>query len=261
MIKLEDQIRGSTVFTKFDLRSSYNQIRIKEDDVWKTAFRTPKGQYEYLVMPFGLKNAPATFQRFINHIMSPFLDKFVAVYLDDILIYSKNMDDHIKHVRQVLATLEENHLSAKVSKCEFHKSEVDFLGHVISGDGVRTDPKKIASLKEWPIPSNLKEVQSFLGFCNYYRRFVKNFATIARPLNNLTKKNVKFDFNNECNDSFDKLKDSLCSSEVLIQPDPDKPYKLETDASKFAIGCVLSQKVGRVYKPNGYYSRSLTRRE
>jgi len=153
-----DQIKGSTVFTKLDLRSAYNLIRIKDEDVWKTSFRTPKGQYEYLVMPFGLKNAPAVFQRFINYIMKPFLDKFVAVYLDDILIYSKTVEEHVTHVRKVLSVLQENHLAAKASKCEFHRPEVEFLGHVISGSGVKTDPKKIAALKDWPTPSTVKEV-------------------------------------------------------------------------------------------------------
>jgi len=256
-----DQIKGSKIFTKLDLRSAYNLIRIRDEDVWKTSFRTPKGQYEYLVMPFGLKNAPAVFQRFINYIMKPFLDKFVAVYLDDILIYSKSEEEHISHVRQVLSVLEENHLAAKVSKCEFHRPEVEFLGHVISGSGVKTDPKKISALKDWPTPSTVKEVQSFVGFCNYYRRFVKNFASIAKPLHNLTKKDSKFVWTDECNSAFLTLKDKLCSSEVLIQPDPNKPYKLETDASKFAIGCVLSQKVGNNYRPIGYYSRALNIRK
>ncbi len=256
-----DQIKGSTIFTKLDLRSAYNLIRIRDEDVWKTSFRTPKGQYEYLVMPFGLKNAPAVFQRFINYIMKPFLDKFVAVYLDDILIYSRTKEEHITHVRRVLSVLQENHLAAKASKCEFHRPEVEFLGHVISGSGVKTDPKKIAALKDWPTPTTVKEVQSFVGFCNYYRRFVKNFASIAKPLHHLTRKNSKFVWTEDCNNAFLTLKEKLCSSEVLIQPDPNKPYKLETDASKFAIGCVLSQKVGNNYRPIGYYSRSLNNRE
>ena len=256
-----DQIKGSKIFTKLDLRSAYNLIRIRDEDVWKTSFRTPKGQYEYLVMPFGLKNAPAVFQRFINYIMKPFLDKFVAVYLDDILIYSKNKEEHISHVCQVLSVLKENHLAAKASKCEFHRPEVEFLGHVISGSGIKTDPKKISALKDWPTPSTVKEVQSFVGFCNYYRRFVKNFASIAKPLHNLTKKDSKFVWTDECNSAFLTLKDILCSSQVLIQPDPNKPYKLETDASKFAIGCVLSQKVGNNYRPIGYFSRTLNNSE
>ena len=181
--------------------------------------------------------------------------------MDDILVYSKTKEEHISHVRQVLSVLKENHLAARASKCEFHRPEVEFLGHVISGSGVKTDPKKISALKDWPTPSTVKEVQSFVGFCNYYRRFVKNFASIAKPLHNLTKKDSKFVWTEECNSAFLTLKDKLCSSEVLIQPDPNKPYKLETDASKFAIGCVLSQKVGNNYRPIGYYSRALNNRE
>lgn len=253
-----ERVRGAKYFTKLDLRSAYNLVRIREGDEYKTAFRTKYGHYEYLVMPFGLKNAPATFQSFINSVLRPFLDDFVILYLDDILIFSKDLDSHHEHVRQVLKKLLENNLFAKLEKCEFDKSSVEFLGHVISGIGISTDPKKIKSIEEWPTPTCTKDVQRFVGLCNYYRRFVKNFSIIARPLHNLTKKNKKFIWDEDCEKAFKILKEKLTTSPILLHPDPQKPFIVECDASNYAVGSILSQKddEGKLH-PVAYYSRSL----
>jgi len=257
-----ERVKGAKYFTKLDLRSAYNLIRIKEGDEYKTAFRTKYGHYEYLVMPFGLKNAPAIFQSFINSVLRPFLEKSVILYLDDILIYSNSLDDHHQTVREVLKKLIDNNLYAKLSKCEFDKEEVEFLGHIISGSGVSTDPKKIKSIKEWPIPKNVKEVQRFLGLCNYYRRFVRNFAAIAKPLHALTKKGRKFVWSKDCDTSFSILKKRLTSSPLLMHPDLTKPFIVECDASNFAIGAVLSQYDNdNKLHPIAYFSRSLNNAE
>jgi len=213
-------------------------------------------------MPFGLTNAPATFQSFINSVLRPYLEKFVILYLDDILIYSKTLDEHVEHVRTVLKTLLKNNLYAKSKKCEFHKQKVEFLGHVISGKGIATDPNKIKSVKEWPTPKCVKNIQRFLGLCNYYRRFVKNFAFIAKPLHNLTKKNVKFIWTKSCEEAFKELKRRFTTSPILLHPDTQKPFIVECDASNFAIGAILSQKddEGKLH-PVAYYSRSLNNAE
>ncbi len=257
-----EHVKGANYFTKLDLRSAYNLIRIREGDEYKTAFRTKYGHYEYLVMPFGLTNAPATFQSFINSVLRQYLEKFVILYLDDILIYSKTLEEHIQHVRTVLKTLLDNNLYAKPKKCEFHKPKVEFLGHVISGNGIATDPNKIKSVEEWPTPKSVKDVQRFLGLCNYYRRFVENFAFIARPLHNLTKKNVKFIWSKDCEKAFQELKKRLITSPILMHPDTQKPFIVECDASNFAIGAILSQKddEGKLH-PVAYYSRSLNNAE
>ena len=257
-----ERVRGAKYFTKLDLRSAYNLIRIREGDEYKTAFRTKYGHYEYLVMPFGLRNAPATFQSFINSVLRPYLEDFVILYLDDILIYSKSLKEHIHHVRKVLKTLLDNNLYAKLKKCEFHQSSVEFLGHVLSGDGISTDPKKIESVKNWPTPTCVKDVQRFVGLCNYYRRFVENFAMIAKPLHNLTKKNNQFIWDEKCNNAFLELKRRLTSSPILIFPDPQKPFIVECDASNYAIGAILSQKddSGKLH-PVAYHSRSLNNAE
>jgi len=253
-----EKVKGAKYFTKLDLRSAYNLIRIKEGDEYKTAFRTKYGHYEYLVMPFGLKNAPATFQSFINSILRPYLEKCVILYLDDILIYSKDLEEHHNQVRNVLQTLINNNLYAKLEKCEFDQNKVEFLGYILSGDGVSTDPKKIKSIEEWPRPENLKDVQRFIGLCNYYRRFVKDFAKIAKPLHNLTRKNIKFLWTNECENAFKELKKRLITSPILLHPDITKSFIVDCDASNYVIGAVLFQRdKDNNLHPAAYYSRSL----
>ena len=179
-------------YTTLDIRGAYNLVRMAEGEEWKTAFRTRYGLFESLVMPFGLTNAPATFQTFINDVLRPFLDRFVTAYLDDILIFSDNLKEHKEHVRQVLEVLQANGLHLKPEKCKFHQQEVRYLGLIISSGGVRMDPAKVEAVKEWCTPQNVRDVRSFIGFANFYRRFIKNFSGIVKPLTELTGKNVKF---------------------------------------------------------------------
>ena len=183
-----DQVGGAKYFSIIDLKSGYHQIRVRKEDIYKTAFRTRYGQFEFLVTPFGLTGAPGCFQTLMNILLRPFLDKFVLVYLDDILIYSKTKAEHLKHIDTVLSVLSENKLYAKLSKCEFMKHEVEYLGHVIGHNEIKVNPNKINAILSWNTPITVKEIQSFLGLCNYYRRFVPHFSTIAAPLTELTKR-------------------------------------------------------------------------
>ena len=176
MDELLDQLHGAKYFSKLDLRQGYHQIRISPQDIEKTAFRTRYGHYEWTVLPFGLTNAPSTFMRLMNDAFHPFLDKSVVIYLDDILIYSKTAEEHAQYLEQVLEVLKQHRLFAKLSKCLFAQSKVDFLGHIISDEGIATEPQKIAAIKEWPTPLNVRDVRSFLGLANYYRRFVAHFS-------------------------------------------------------------------------------------
>jgi hypothetical protein len=187
-----DELSGAIIFRKIDLRSGYHQIRMKEGDEWKTAFKTKFGLYEWLMMPFGLTNAPSTFMRLMNHVLRPFIGKFVVVYFDDILIYSKSLDEHVEHIKCVLAVLRKECLFANLTKCTFCTDKVVFLGFVISAQGVEVDEEKIKAAREWLPRQNVSQVRSFLGLASFYRRFVKNFSTIAAPINELTKKDVQF---------------------------------------------------------------------
>ncbi|WRX11508.1 Reverse transcriptase domain - like 10 [Theobroma cacao] len=215
---LFDQLQGATVFSKVDLRSGYHQLRIKEQDVPKTAFRTRYGHYEFLVMPFGLTNAPTAFMDLMNRVFHPYLEKFIIVFIDDILIYSRDNDEHAAHLRIVLQTLRERQLYAKFSKCEFWLQEVVFLGHVVSRTGIYVDPKKIEAILQWEQPKTVTEIRSFLGLAGYYRRFVQGFSLIAAPLTRLTRKGVKFVWDDVCENRFQELKNRLTSAPVLTLP-------------------------------------------
>ena len=190
--ELHDRFQGARIFTKLDLRGAYNLIRIKAGEEWKTAFRTRYGLFEYTVMPFGLTNAPASMQRLMNDVLHEYLDVFTIVYLDDILIYSTKKEEHVKHVRLVLKKLEEYSLLLKPEKCEFHKSQVEFLGYIIGTHGIKMDQKKVIAVLEWLTPTTVKEVQAFLGFANFYRRFIEGYSRIAQPLTELTRKDLVF---------------------------------------------------------------------
>ncbi|KAL5570732.1 hypothetical protein UlMin_020329 [Ulmus minor] len=250
---LFDQLQGASYFSKIDLRSGYHQLKIKEKDIPKTAFRTRYGHYEFLVMPFGLTNAPAAFMDLMNRIFKEYLDQFVIVFIDDILIYSRSKEEHERHLRTVLQTLRENKLFAKFKKCEFWLGNVSFLGHIISKEGIAVDPGKIEAIKSWPTLTNVKEVRSFLGLAGYYRRFVEGFSKIASPLTQLTRKNVKFQWFDERERSFQELKKRLITAPILTIPDGNEGMVVYSDASKMGLGCVLMQH-GKVI---AYASRQL----
>lgn len=251
-----DRLRNARIFTKLDLRGAYNLLRVKEGDEYKTAFRTQFGLFEYLVMPFGLTNAPSIFQSMVNDLFRQYLNEFVVVYLDDILIYSANPDEHEKHVQTVLEILEQNGLFVKAEKCEFHTTGTSFLGLVISKDGVSMDPAKIKAVQEWESPRSIKGVQSFLGFCNYYRRFMPRYSELALPLTQLTRKNTPFHWSQACEAAFQALKQHFNDEAMLAYPDPIRPYVLETDASDYALGAVLSQEDGSgQLRPIAFHSR------
>ncbi|KAD4981923.1 hypothetical protein E3N88_18594 [Mikania micrantha] len=250
--ELFDELYGAQFFSKLDLLAGYHQIRLTYGDTSKTAFRTHDGHYEFLVMPFGLTNAPSTFQRLMNDVFRPFLRRFILVFFDDILIYSKTWDDHLHHIAITLQLLLDHSLVAKLSKCIFGQTQVAYLGHVISATGVAVDPDKISTIQQWPIPTNVKQVRNFLGLAGYYRRFIQNYASIAGPLTDLLRKDA-FCWNEHTLHAFTQLKHLLSSTPVLHLPDFSKPFTLETDASGSGIGAVLSQDK----HPVAYFSKKL----
>jgi hypothetical protein len=250
---LFDQLQGAQVFSKIDLRSGYHQLKIKSEDIPKTAFRTRYGHYEFLVMPFGLTNAPAVFMDLMNRVFHEYLDRFVIVFIDDILVYSKSLEEHEDHLRIVLQILRDKKLYAKLKKCEFWLNQVVFLGHVVSKDGITVDPSKIEAMVSWDRPTNVSEVRSFLGLAGYYRRFVEGFSRIAAPLTHLTQKNAKFEWKEECEKSFQELKQRLVTAPVLTIPSSSGGFVIYSDASHKGLGCVLMQH-GRVV---AYASRQL----
>ena len=218
MPKIEDifdQLKGAGVFSKIDLRLGYHQLRVKDVDVPKTPFRTQYGHYEFLVIPFGLTNAPVAFMDLINRVFRPYLDQFVVVFIDDILVYSRDEQKHEQHLKIVLQILREKKLYAKLSKCDFWLVEVSFLGHIVSAEGIRVDLVKIEVVVNWKPPRSVTKVRSFLGLAGYYRRFVKGFSIIASPLTKLLRKGIKFEWIDKCQDSFEQLKEILVEPPVL----------------------------------------------
>ncbi|WVZ76613.1 hypothetical protein U9M48_024576 [Paspalum notatum var. saurae] len=242
---LFDQLVGARVFSKIDLRSGYYQIKIREEDIPKTAFSTRYGLYEYLIMSFGLTNALAFFMCMMNSVFMNELDKFVVVFLDDILIYSKDEKEHKEHLRIVLTRLREHKLYAKFSKCAFWLKEVGFLGHILSEKGVAVDPSKVECVLNWNQPETITEIRSFLDLAGYYRCFIKDFSKTAKPMTSLAKKNDKYTWNPNCEEAFQSLKKSLTTAPVLAQLDVTKPFDVYCDASGNGLGYVLMQE-GRV---------------
>ena len=248
-----DQLREAGVYSKIDLRTGYHQLRVGDTDIPKTAFRTCYGHFEFTVMPFGLTNAPAAFMDLMHRIFQPYLDQFVVVFVDDILIYSQSEWEHEYHLRIVLQLLRDHQLYAKFSKCEFWLTEMRFLGHMVSASGVSVDPDKVEAVMSWERPKSVFEIRSFLGLAGYYRRFIEDFSRIAAPMTRLTRKEVKFEWDDRCEEAFQELKRRLTSAPILIVPDRGQGYTVYCDASTARLGCVLMQS-GRVV---AYGSRQL----
>jgi hypothetical protein len=248
-----DELSSSIIFTKIDLRSGYPQIRMKLGDEWKTTFKTKFRLYEWLVMPFGLTNAPSTFMPLMNEVLRAFIGKFVVVYFDDILIYSKSMDEHMNHLCDVFNALRDAHLFSNLEKCTFCTDHVSFLGYVVTPQGIEVDEMKIEAIKSWPLPHTTTQVRSFLRLARFCRRFVKDFSTIAVPLHELTKKGMLFHWGEAQQRSFETLKGKLTNALLLQLPDFGKTFELECDASGIGIGGVLMQNGQHV----AYFSKKL----
>ncbi|GKA91388.1 putative reverse transcriptase domain-containing protein [Tanacetum coccineum] len=250
---LFDQLQGLSIYSKIDLRSGYHQLRVREEDIPKTAFKTRYRHYEFQVMPFGLTNAPAVFMDLMNRVCKPYLDKFVIVFIDDILIYSKNKQEHEEHLKLILELLKKEQLYAKFSKCEFWIPKVQFLGHVIDSQGIHVDPAKIESVKDWASPKSATEIRQFLGLAGYYRRFIEGFSKIAKPMTKLTQKKVKFDWGDKAETAFQLIKHKLCSAPILALPEGNEDFIIYCDASIKGLGVVLMQRE----KVIAYASRQL----
>lgn len=252
---LLDRLQGASVFSSLDLQSGYHQIRIAEDDVPKTAFRTPQGLFEFKVLSFGLTNAPAAFQREMNRIFSHF--DFVLVYLDDILIFSRDAEQRAQHLEKVLELLGTEKLYAKMSKCSFFQPSVKFLGYVVSADGIHVNPGKVDAIANWPQPKTPTEVRSFLGLGNYCKRFVQGYTKLTDPLVHVTKKKVQFVWGRQQDKAFKALQDCLCYAPVLAMPELGAPYEVVCDASGFGLGAVLLQN----QRPIAFHSYKLSEAE
>ncbi|GJT18998.1 putative reverse transcriptase domain-containing protein [Tanacetum coccineum] len=250
---LFDQLQGSRYFLKIGLRSGYHQLRVREEDIPKTAFRTRYGHFEFTVMSFGLTNTPAVFMDLMNRVCKPYLDKFVIVFIEDILIYSKSKEEHEVHLKLILELLKKEKLFEKFSKCKFWLQEVRFLGHVVNSKGIHVDPSKIKAVKNWKPPKTPTEIRSFLGLAGYYRRFIANFSRIAKPLTLLTQKNKKFEWGDKQENAFQTLKDMLCDALILALPEGTDDFVVYCDASNQGFGCVLMQR----NKVIAYTSRQL----
>jgi hypothetical protein len=238
---LFDRLSGCSVFSSLDLQQGYNQIKIAPEDVPKTAFRTPLGHFQFKVLCFGLTNAPATFQAVMNRVLAPYINRFVVVYLDDILIYSRNAEEHAEHLRLVLQALRSHKLQCRLAKCDFNRPEIAYLGHIVGRNGIRVDPKKIETVRTWPQPKTATELRSFLGLTNYFRRFVQGYSSLVACMNELLRQHVPFRWGPDQQAAFDRLKLLLTTAPVLRLPDFSKPFEVITDASVNGTGAVLMQ--------------------
>jgi hypothetical protein len=256
-----DAVSGARVFSTLDITSAYNQIPVREADVPKTAFVTKYGLYEFTTMPFGLCNTPATFQRVMKLALSGLQWNTCLIYLDDVIIFSKTHEEHADKLRSVLERIRAAGLKLKPSKCYLFQEEVTFLGHIISHEGILPNPDNVARLAKWPQPANVKEVRSFLGLGNYYRRFVKNYSTLVKPLTELTKKDRVFGWSEACQNAFTALKEALLGPEIMAYPSEIGDYILNTDACDVSIGAVLSQVQDGREKVIAYGSRTLNKAE
>ena len=253
-----DRLQGANYYTKLDLRDAYNLIRIREGDEWKTAFRTRYGHFEYMVMPFGLANAPATFQTYINQALSSVVDICCVVYLDDILIYSKTLEDHDRDVKRVLTLLRKHRLYAKMEKCQFSVQKVEFLGFIITPEGISMDPERITTVLNWPVPKTIKQLQSFLGFANFYRRFIYGYSKMSAPLTKLIKGQPKhLAWNPQAQTALDELKKAFTKGPLLRHFDPALRIVLFTDASDYAVSGIITQEFEGQYHPIAFHSRKL----
>jgi hypothetical protein len=242
---LFDQLQGACVFSKIDLRIGYHQLKVRECDIPKTAFVLRYGLYEFTVMSFGLTNAPPYFMYMMNKVFMEYLGKFVVVFIDDILVYSRNEEEHEEHLRLVLQKLRDHKLYAKRSKCEFWLKQVAFLGHVISKGGISVDPSKVPDVLSWNAPTSVNDIKSFLGLAGYYRRFIEGFSRINKPMTELLEKDKEFKWTSACESSFQELKKRLTTAPVLVMPNMEKPFSIYCDPSGQGLGCVLMQ-YGRV---------------
>ena len=256
------RLLNAKVMTKIDIRQAFHKIRMDPESEHLTTFRTRYGNFQYKVLPFGLTNGPATFQRYINHIFADVLDDFLTAYLDDLLIYSGSRKEHTEHVRMVLQRLREAGLQADIRKCEFSTTKTKYLGFIISMNGLAVDPEKIQAINEWAPPSTVKGLQAFLGFCNFYRRFIEGYSRITKPLHQLTRKDTPYDFDAKCQDAFQKLKKALTSAPLLRHWNSDLPTKIETDASDGVTSGILSQQAeDQLWHPVAYFSKTMSAAE
>ncbi|KAJ3494703.1 hypothetical protein NLJ89_g10750 [Agrocybe chaxingu] len=255
--ELMDKLNGSKYFTKLDVRWGFNNIRIKDGDEYKAAFITNRGLFEPLVMFFGLTNSPATFQNMMNDLFKDLiLDGHVVIFMDDVLIFTDDRTQHARITREVLQILKDNNLYLKPEKCEFDKTEVEFLGVIVSHGSLRMSPSKVDAIASWPVPKSKRELQQFLGFLNFYRRFIHDFANLAAPLNHLTG-NKPWNWTAIEHDAFHKLRTAALDGPVLALPLDDAPFRIEADSSGYATGAVLSQLHGEDWRPVAFYSKSL----
>src|SRR3979490_450104 len=256
---LLDRPRKAHIYSKINLRHAYHLIQIAKGNEWKTAFKTRYGSYEWLVMPFGLSNAPAAFQQFINDILGDLLDHCTVAYIDDILIYSDSLEQHREHVREILRRLRKNGLYAKASKCEWHKDTVKFLGYILRTEGLTMAEDKVKTIHDWREPRKVKDIQSFLGFANFYPWFMFNFSDITVPLTRLTRKGTPWAWTEDCQKSFNFLKTAFTSTPILHHWDPNRILVVETDTSDYALAAILSviDSEGEI-RPVAFHSRTFT---